>query len=41
MYKDRVTFRLRAVNLLGQERFDVVGYPLPGRAFYASLEAEL
>jgi iron complex outermembrane receptor protein len=41
VYKDRVTFRLRAVNLLGQERFDVVGYPLPGRAFYASLEAEL
>lgn len=41
VYKDRVTFRLRAVNLLGQTRFDVVGYPLPGRAFYGSLEAQL
>jgi vitamin B12 transporter len=30
--------RLRLANVLDAPRFDVVGYPLPGRSVYASLE---
>jgi vitamin B12 transporter len=30
--------RLRLANLLDTPRFDIVGYPLPGRSVYASLE---
>jgi iron complex outermembrane receptor protein len=30
--------RARFANLLGTERFDVVGYPLPGRSLYVSAE---
>jgi iron complex outermembrane receptor protein len=30
--------RARLGNLLGTERFDVVGYPLPGRSLYVSAE---
>jgi len=30
--------RLRLANLLDAPRFDIVGYPLPGRSVYASLE---
>ena len=30
--------RLRLANATDTQRFDVVGYPLPGRSFYASLE---
>jgi vitamin B12 transporter len=30
--------RLRLSNLLDAQRFDVVGYPLPGRSVYAALE---
>jgi vitamin B12 transporter len=30
--------RLRLANVLDAQRFDVVGYPLPGRSVYASLE---
>jgi iron complex outermembrane receptor protein len=30
--------RARLANLLGTERFDVVGYPLPGRSLYISAE---
>lgn len=33
-----VISRLRVANLLDSARFDVVGYPLPGRSVYASLE---
>jgi iron complex outermembrane receptor protein len=41
VYKEAVIVRVRAQNLLDETRFDVVGYPLPGRAFYASLEGQL
>jgi vitamin B12 transporter len=30
--------RVRVANLTGAQRFDIVGYPLPGRSVYASLE---
>ena len=30
--------RVRVANLLDAQRFDIVGYPLPGRSVYASLE---
>jgi iron complex outermembrane receptor protein len=30
----------RLVNLLGQTRFDLIGYPLPGRAAYLAMETE-
>ena len=30
--------RARLANALDSERFDVVGYPLPGRSFYVSAE---
>lgn len=33
-----VLWRTRAANLLGAERFDVIGYPLPGRSLFTSLE---
>ena len=33
--------RTRVTNLLDQNRWDVVGFPLPGRSFFASLEARL
>lgn len=33
-----LVFRMRVSNILDQTRFDLVGYPLPGRAAYASLE---
>jgi iron complex outermembrane receptor protein len=36
----RCAIRLRLANLLDQTRFDLIGYPLPGRAAYASLEAK-
>jgi iron complex outermembrane receptor protein len=35
---DRIGLRARATNLLAQSRFDVIGYPLPGRSLAASLE---
>jgi vitamin B12 transporter len=33
-----VVTRLRVANVLDAPRFDIVGYPLPGRSVYASLE---
>jgi iron complex outermembrane receptor protein len=33
-----VVTRVRLANVLDAQRFDVVGYPLPGRSVYASLE---
>jgi len=30
--------RLRLANATGSQRFDIVGYPLPGRSLYGSLE---
>jgi iron complex outermembrane receptor protein len=35
---DRFTVRVRATDLLDTQRFDVVGFPLPGRSAFASLE---
>jgi iron complex outermembrane receptor protein len=35
---ERVVIRGRIANVLDQERFDLVGFPLPGRALYGSLE---
>ncbi len=32
--------RARLANLLNAERFDIVGYPLPGRSLYVSLEVK-
>jgi iron complex outermembrane receptor protein len=34
----RFTARLRATDVLDTPRFDVVGFPLPGRSAFASLE---
>jgi vitamin B12 transporter len=34
----RFVTRLRVANVLDTQRFDIVGYPLPGRSVYASLE---
>jgi vitamin B12 transporter len=33
-----VVTRVRLANVLDAQRFDIVGYPLPGRSVYASLE---
>jgi vitamin B12 transporter len=33
-----VVTRVRLANLLNAQRFDIVGYPLPGRSVYGSLE---
>ncbi|MGA7123583.1 MAG: TonB-dependent receptor [Polyangiaceae bacterium] len=38
--RDRVVLRARLVNLLDQTRFDLIGYPLPGRAAYIAVEAK-
>ena len=35
---ERVTLRVRATDLLDTPRFDVVGFPLPGRSAFVSLE---
>jgi iron complex outermembrane receptor protein len=35
---ERFTVRVRATDLLDAPRFDVVGFPLPGRSAFASLE---
>jgi vitamin B12 transporter len=37
---DGLALRGRVANLLDQTRFDLIGYPLPGRAAYVSLEAK-
>jgi vitamin B12 transporter len=36
-----VTARVRVENVLDQNRFDVVGFPLPGTTVFASFEARL
>jgi iron complex outermembrane receptor protein len=36
---DRISTRARVANLLDQRRFDVVGFPLPGRSAFVSVEA--
>jgi vitamin B12 transporter len=35
---DRIVSRVRLANVLDTQRFDIVGYPLPGRSVYVSLE---
>jgi len=35
-----LTWRQRLTNLLDSPRFDVVGFPLPGRSYYSSLEIQ-
>ncbi len=35
---ERFVLRMRATNLLDARRYDLVGYPLPGRSAYASVE---
>jgi vitamin B12 transporter len=37
-FAERATLRARAANLFDAARFDIVGYPLPGRSFFLSLE---
>ncbi len=39
-WRGLVALRGRLANLLDQTRFDLVGYPLPGRAAYLALEAQ-
>jgi vitamin B12 transporter len=39
-FKGHLTLRARLANLLNQVRSDLIGYPLPGRAAYAALEAQ-
>ncbi len=36
--RDHLSLRLRAADALDQGRFDIIGYPLPRRAFYAATE---
>jgi vitamin B12 transporter len=38
--RDHLTVRGRVANLLDQTRFDLIGYPLPGRAAYVAMEAK-
>jgi len=37
---EQLAFTVRLANLLGQTRFDLIGYPLPGRAAYLAMEIE-
>jgi iron complex outermembrane receptor protein len=39
-WRGLLAVRGRIANLLDQTRFDLVGYPLPGRAAYAAMEAK-
>lgn len=39
MFDEHLVARARVANVLNQTRVDLVGYPLPGRAAYAALEA--
>jgi vitamin B12 transporter len=40
LWRDRLTLRGRVTNLLNETHFDLVGYPLPGRAVYVAMEAQ-
>ena len=39
LLSERLAIRARLANLLDQRRFDVIGYALPGRSLYATMEA--
>lgn len=41
IYRDHFHLRGRVSNLFNADRFDVVGFPLPGRSVFFSLEAHL
>lgn len=41
IYRDHFHLRSRVSNLFNVDRFDVVGFPLPGRSAFFSLEARL
>lgn len=41
IYRDHFHLRSRVSNLLNADRFDVVGFPLPSRSAFFSLEARL
>lgn len=36
---ERLSLRARAANITDQRRFDLIGYALPGRAWYGTMEA--
>jgi iron complex outermembrane receptor protein len=40
-FGDEIALRARVANVLNQARFDLIGYPLPGRAAYLALEMQL
>jgi vitamin B12 transporter len=39
LHDDHLAIRVRVSNALDQIRADLIGYPLPGRAFYTSMES--
>jgi vitamin B12 transporter len=40
LWTEHVAVRGRVANALGQTRFDLIGYPLPGRAAYLAMETD-
>jgi len=40
LFSEQLALTARLANLLGQTRFDLIGYPLPGRAAYLAMEIE-
>jgi iron complex outermembrane receptor protein len=40
LFHEHLSLRGRVSNVLNQTRWDLIGYPLPGRAAYAALEAQ-
>ena len=40
-HDEALALRLRVANVLDRARWDVVGFPLPGRSVFASAEARL
>lgn len=41
LFDEHLSVRARVANILDQPRFDLIGYPLPGRAAYLSTEIRL
>jgi len=40
LFGEQLALSVRLTNLLAQTRFDLIGYPLPGRAAYLAMEIE-
>jgi iron complex outermembrane receptor protein len=40
LFAEHLALRGRLANVLGQTRFDLIGYPLPGRAAYLAMETD-